>query len=299
MKKPQVFILLLLCCFSSRAQKDYSYSYDIQGLDVTLNKFFDHRGYSIVVHEYNVSLSEAICQDAKKKNGIKRKSRSIKITGFEDFPLIYHRSKPLKDGFENVATVFLYEQDSTATYIAFRGPKLDTVLYRQFITAYLNDMIKSGLYLQNSRADSIHFLDRKILLGEVCRFLGPRNVQCEHRGQINWSVHNTLEDAKNAALFQFYNTEAQNGKLISDESVLVTFEGEPTKARKVVWKIGGIGGYLAKEMDGSNKLGTYYIAVELGGKYIHAVMSHWSNDPLLENGLPPLLSEFMELKQSN
>ena len=297
MTKYLLVLLLFFCSYIANAQQDYSYIFDIQGLDVTVNQIYDYQGYSVVVHKYSVPLSEDICKDAKKKNGIKRKSTSIKIEGFESFPFIYSRIRQLDSGFNHVTTVFLQDEDNNALYISFTGMAFDTILYRNFLRAYANGMLSHGLFLDNSLADSIYFLDRKIILGPACKYQNPRSVQCIDRGQINWSVHTSLAHAKQTAQFQYNFTKSLKGKIVSEEVVPVLFEGERTAAKKVIWKVGGVSGYLAKELDGSNQLVVYYLALPLKGKFVHVVMSHWTNDQILENGLPPLLAEFMKLEE--
>jgi hypothetical protein len=64
----------------------------------------------------------------------------------------------------------------------------------------------------------------------------------------------------------------------------------------VIFKVRGISGFMAKELEGSNELVVYYIATKVREEYIHCVLSYWTNNRLTEGGLPPLLAEVMQLK---
>jgi hypothetical protein len=127
--------------------------------------------------------------------------------------------------------------------------------------------------------------------------MAPRNVQCPDKGQFNWSVHPDLEQAKQAMQFQYlFSIHGSLVKVMQEEDVEVVFEGSPTIAKRVIFKVRGISGFMAKELEGSNELVVYYIATKVREEYIHCVLSYWTNNRLTEGGLPPLLAEVMQLK---
>lgn len=146
--------------------------------------------------------------------------------------------------------------------------------------------------------DSINFAGRKIKLGTSCNWTNVNTVQCPSYGEMNWSVHKELEDAKNTVDQQFAITKSRNnGKVISEETVEIEFEGTETTAKKVIYDFTGITSVLVN-MSGGKTLTIYYVATEIRGNYVSCVLSFWNNDTITENGLAPLLEKVMKLKNN-
>ena len=57
--------------------------------------------------------------------------------------------------------------------------------------------------------DSISFAGRKIKLGSSCNWTDVNNIQCPYYGQMNWSTHKNLQDAKTTVEYQFEITKSQ------------------------------------------------------------------------------------------
>ena len=149
----------------------------------------------------------------------------------------------------------------------------------------------------NVKIDSINFAGRKIKLGNSCNWTNVNTVQCPYYGEMNWSVHKDLEDAKNTVEQQFSITKSRkNGKVISEEIVDIEFEGTETKAKKVIYDFTGLTSVLAS-MSGGKILTIFYVATEVRGNYVSCVLSFWNNDTITENGLAPLLEKVMKLKK--
>jgi hypothetical protein len=113
---------------------------------------------------------------------------------------------------------------------------------------------------------------------------------------MNWSSHKTLEAAK-AELedhFDFLNA-GQRGKITADELVDAVFEEQDVKVRKVIFDFTGVTSAVVG-MSGGKTLTIYMIAAPVRGKFVSAVISHWNNDGVNENGLPALAAEVMTLK---
>ena len=111
---------------------------------------------------------------------------------------------------------------------------------------------------------------------------------------MNWSIHRTLQDAKESVENQLNVTKSRKGgKVTSEETVDLTFEGVPTKAKKVVYDFTGLTSALAG-MSGGKSLTIYYIAENIRNKNVSCVMSFWNNDQInSETKLPALLKKFI------
>jgi len=65
--------------------------------------------------------------------------------------------------------------------------------------------------------------------------------QCPYYGQMNWSVHKTLDDASQSVTNQYNIIKVKKGgKIISEEFVDVIFEGTEGTAKKVVYDFKGL-----------------------------------------------------------
>ena len=123
----------------------------------------------------------------------------------------------------------------------------------------LNNEIPKSVYTP-LEIDSINFAGRKIALGKRCNWMGINNVQCPYYGQMNWSVHKTLESATQSSTDQYHIIQAKKrGKIISETWVDVIFEGTEVKARKVIYDFKGVTSILAS-MSGGKTLTIYFVA---------------------------------------
>ncbi|WP_126973226.1 hypothetical protein [Gynurincola endophyticus] len=173
--------------------------------------------------------------------------------------------------------------------------KTDNELQREFINLVRNNLIPSNVY-NKLQLDSINFAGRKILLGNSCAWMGVNNVQCRFYGQMNWSVHKTQESATQSVNNQYVSISAGNkGKIVSDTTVSVIFEGVETNARRIMYDFTGVTGLLAG-MSGGKNLTIYFVAAPVRDHYVSCVMSFWNNDQINAGGLSPLLEQIMKLR---
>ena len=160
----------------------------------------------------------------------------------------------------------------------------------------INNEIPKSVYAPLEIA-SINFAGRKITLGKSCHWMGINNVQCPYYGQINWSVHKTLDDASQSVTNQYNIIKVKRGgKIISEEFVDVIFEGTEVKAKKVVYDFKGVASLLVG-MSGGKTLTIYFVASPGRQNFVSCIMSFWNNDSVNPSGLPPLLEEVMKLKK--
>ena len=174
--------------------------------------------------------------------------------------------------------------------------KLNKDFEQKYANLIMKDEIPKEIF-EPMNIDSIDFAGRKIELGNECYWTSVNTVQCPYYGEMNWSVHKSLESAKNTIETQFYITKnKKGGKVISEAEVDVVFEGTETKARKIIYDFTGVKSLLAG-MSGGKTLTVYYVACEVRGNYVSCCMSFWNNDTITENGLAPLLEKVMQLKK--
>ena len=126
--------------------------------------------------------------------------------------------------------------------------------------------------------------------------MNVNSAQCPYRGQINWSIHKNLADAKRTNVYQLKKTLSKElGEVVFDDYVDVVFEGIATKARKLVFDFSNNPEFV-KATSNAKSMTIYYVAVKIRGHIIGCVLSHWDNDKIGKSGLPYLLNELMTLK---
>ena len=204
-----------------------------------------------------------------------------------------------KKNLMNHSSYYLVKQkDDLVTGVIFNYPQKilpnnDFEIY--FIDKFIKDQIPDSIY-HTFKMDSIRFVNRYLKLPNECRWMGVNNIQFSYNGQMNWSIHHSLESAQNSIESQFlYSSSLNQIKIHTDEYIPVVFENVRMRARKVVFKTKGLTKFLMLG-SGSADLIVYYVATKVGGRYVSCILSHWSNDKIGKNGLPYLLSQVMKLE---
>lgn len=161
------------------------------------------------------------------------------------------------------------------------------------------------LILKNKIPDSLisklfppelQFVGKRTTVDSRCRWMGSNVMQCVGFGEMNWSMHPTIQEAKLLSDYQFRLIASKKGVSIgTEELVPVIFEGVPVTARRYNYVFDGVKGFLLKHREGSKTLIVYFVVSEVRGRFVSCVMSYWTSD-YLENGLPPLLHQVMSLK---
>ncbi len=195
------------------------------------------------------------------------------------------------------STYYFVETSNGVNGIAFSAiNKRDKDLEKELLPLILNNQIPRSHY-EKLTVDSINFAGRKMKLGRSCRWMGVANMQCPSDGQMNWSIHATLEDAKLTTENQFQVIQSKKqGRVVSEEEVDVLFEGSEVKAKRVVYDFKGVTSLLAG-MSGGKTLTIYFVAAPVRQNFVSCVMSFWNNDEINPSGLPILLEQVMELKK--
>lgn len=296
MKK--LFIFILFFAFAKTfAQNDSIFS-RLQAINNNGLTFYNIDGYTITSQTLNYAFTEKGLKKVYRKYSIKKDEKKTKD---EQLPYnnyyVTNNEKITENLVQNNSYYFIENQEKRITIIQFSSiNKRD----KEFERTIVNPIIKKTIPKENYASmtiDSINFAGRKIKLGTSCNWTNVNTIQCPYYGEMNWSVHKDLEDAKNTVEQQFAITESRkNGKVISEETVDIEFEGTETKAKKVIYDFTGMTSILAS-MSGGKTLTIYYVATEVRGNYVSCVLSFWNNDTITENGLAPLLEKVMKLKK--
>lgn len=260
--------------------------------------FYNIDGYTITSETLNYPFTEKGLKKVYRKYSIKKDEKKTK-----DEQLLSNNYYVTNDNeiteklVQNNSYYFIENQEKRITIIQFSSiNKRDKEFEHTIVKSIIENTVPKENYASMT-IDSINFAGRKIKLGTSCNWTNVNTVQCPYYGEMNWSVHKDLEDAKNTVEQQFAITKSRkSGKVISEEMVDIVFEGTETKAKKVIYDFTGITSVLAS-MSGGKTLTIYYVATEVRGNYVSCVLSFWNNDTITENGLAPLLEKVMKLKK--
>ena len=295
--KKRFTIILLLAFTVSFAQNDSIFS-RLQAIHNNGTSFFNIDGYTITSQTLNYPFTEKGLKKVYRKYAIKKNEEKTKD---EQLPYnnyyVENADKITESLVQNNSYYFIENHEKRITIIQFSSiNKRDKEFERTLIKLIIEDKIPKENYAA-MKIDSINFAGRKIKLGTGCHWTNVNTVQCPYYGEMNWSVHKELEDAKNTVEQQFAITKSRkNGKVVSEAIVDIEFEGTETKAKKVIYDFTGLTSVLTS-MSGGKTLTIFYVATEVRGNYVSCVLSFWNNDTITENGLAPLLEEVMKLKE--
>jgi hypothetical protein len=298
MIKKFLTVLFLFICTISWAQDNPIFE-RIQAIHNNGTTFYNIDGYTVTSQTLNYPFTEKGLKKVFRKYAIKKDQIKTK-----DEQLPYQNYKVVSEDeitdsiVQNTAYYLLKNKEQRITIIQFSAiNKRDTDFEYSLIKSIIENTIPEENYA-SAIIDSINFAGRKIKLGSNCNWTNVNSVQCPYYGQMNWSVHKDLQDAKNTVNQQFEITKSRkNGKVLSEEMVDIIFEGTATTAKKVIYDFTGITSLLASA-SGGKTLTIYYVAAEVRGNSVSCVLSFWNNDTLTESGLAPLLEEVMQLKNN-
>jgi hypothetical protein len=290
--------LLVFICSSSVGQDNSNLFSRLQAISNSGTDFFNVDGIEIT--------SQSISSDFSKKSILKKfKKYSINENDLTSSDTLlnlanYYVSKTgeICPGTIQHASYYFIDNPgkgfTAITFVSFN--KKDRNFERNFVKLLYTDSIPKTIY-EPLQIDSINFAGRKIALGSSCKWMGINNVQCPSYGQMNWSVHKTLEDAISTVENQFNVINAKKGgKIVSVDTVNVIFESSETTAKKVIYDFKGVTSLLAG-MSGGKTLTIYFVAAPVKQNFVSCIMSFWNNDSVNPGGLPPLLERVMKLRQ--
>lgn len=288
--------LLLTSCFAFGQEKESLFS-RLNGIANSGIDFFNVDGIDITTQKVSAELTPKSISKKFKNLSVKEKeiTSADSALGFANFYVA--KSKTESEGITlNMNYYFFKNSDDKVVGISFIAiNKTDRELERKFVKLVKDNAIPETVY-SPLNIENINFAGRQVPLGSGCRWMGINNVQCPYWGQMNWSVHKTLEDASLSVNNQFTVIKAKkSGKVVSDTTATVIFEETETVAKKIVYDFTGVTSVLAG-MSGGKTLTVYFVAVPVRNNFVSCVMSFWNNDQINPSGLPPLLEQVMKLK---
>lgn len=264
---------------------------NFQGFTASLRKAqdFEGEGYDIFIRDYKWALDSKGVLKIKRKLKIKKE---LEVHFDSELKISVCKQTTKMLGANGYLHYYLIpvSADKTTVIAFHRLLNPDINLERQFVKLYMVNTIPSTVYA-NIETDSIDFVGRIIELGSACRWMRPHNVQCPNYGQVSWAIFDTLSLAEKFTDRHFEMTKQKRMvKVITEESILVKFEGVETKAKKVKLKF-KMPRFI---MGGSNELIAYYVTCFVRGKYVSCIMSQYTNDSA-KGTLAPLIAEVLTL----
>lgn len=298
MKKQFLTLITLLILSHSflYAQQNDSLFSRLQAISNSGLDFFNVDGIEITSQTINSEFSKKAILKKFKKLSIKESDLILADSSIHSQNYYVSKSEEIVPGtVQHSSYYFIENKSKQITAITFADiNKNDKAFEKKFVALILNDEIPKSIYTP-LEIDSINFAGRKIALGKSCHWMGINNVQCPYYGQMNWSVHKTLEDANNSVNNQYTVIKLKRGgKIVSEDTVNVIFEGTTVKAKKIVYDFKGVKSLLVG-MSGGKTLTIYFVAAPAKQNFVSCVMSFWNNDTVNPSGLPPLLEEVMKL----
>lgn len=291
------FVLFLLTTCNLFAQETKILE-RLVALDNNRKILYNIDGYSVTSEVFNYNFDEKGLKKVFKKHSIKDVDIKAKNDSIVTNNLVVHKTEKLNDKLtQRNSYYFVESNDKKIMVISFaKTSNEDFKMQKELTNLIINNKIPNSNFV-SMQTNQINFGNRQIELANSCYWTFLNTVQCPYFGEMNWSVHYSLEDAKESIENQLEMTKSRkNGKILSEEFIDVEFENIPTKAKKVIYDYTGLTGALAG-MSGGKTLTIYYVAEKVRENYMSCVMSFWNNDEINpETKLPPLLEKVMKIK---
>ncbi|MCV9929608.1 hypothetical protein OIU83_18245 [Flavobacterium sp. LS1R49] len=290
--------LIFLSSVLIYCQENDDFSKRLKAINTQTVAYYNVDGINFSNQTFNYEFSEKNLKKIYRKFSLKESDLKIKDDSLNYNNLYITKSVNVIDNINQINSYYFVEDKNKTISVFWFGyyNKIDKYFERKYINRILNHEIPKEVF-ESRTIDSIDFAGRKIKLGNNCYWTNINTIQCPYNGEMNWSVHKTMESAQQSISNQFNITKSQKtGKIISEEEIDVIFEGTETKAKKVIYDFTGLKSLLAG-MSGGKTLTIYYVANKVRGNYVSCCMSFWNNDTITENGLAPLLEEVMQIKK--
>ena len=292
------YLVLFLLTTCNLFAQEYKILERLVALDNNSKIWYNIDGYSITSEVFNYNFDEKGLKKIFKKHSIKEDDLKTKDDSISKNNIVVHKTERLNDKLtQRNSYYFVENSDKKITVIWFaKTSNEDFRMQRELTNLIIENKIPKSNFV-SMQTNQINFGNRQIELANSCYWTFLNTVQCPYFGEMNWSVHYSLEDAKESVENQLEMTKSRkSGKILSEEFVDVEFENIPTKAKKVIYDFTGLTGALAG-MSGGKSLTIYYVAEKVRENYMSCVMSFWNNDEINpETKLPPLLEKVMKIK---
>ncbi|MDU1889794.1 MAG: hypothetical protein E6767_03820 [Dysgonomonas sp.] len=260
------------------SQESYNLS-RLQGLrDKSGELQFEWSGYEILVTSVKGGISEKTINSVKKKYELTNTLAEFSENKLGINNIILETEAeiaPKSDVKISRICYLLRKTDKETTLILLQTlNQRDVLLEETFVKSYLKDHLEE--YITDVwSTTSISFVGRAVEIGPGCRWMGPRNINCDG-AQISWSTFPSFENANLDINTRIEANKYKGLKALSSEDVEVVFEGMPSLAHRVLY-----------EKENGHMLTVYYVVQEVRGQYVSCVMSNSGY------GLPSFFKNFM------
>lgn len=297
MKLLKYLSLFLFTTFAFSQEID-DYAKRLKAINNQTIIFYNVEGVNFSSQTFSNQFNEKGLKKLYRKYSIKDDDLKVRDESLTNNNFFITKTEKVAENLNQINSYYFVENQNKTVSIFWFGyfDKLDKEFERKYVNLILKDEIPKKVF-ETMTIDSIDFVGRKIKLGNNCYWTNVNTVQCPYNGEMNWSVHKTLESAKKSIQNQFNVTKnKKGGKVLSETEVEVIFEDIETKAKKVIYDITGVNSLLVG-VSGGKTLTIYYVATKVRENYVSCCMSFWNNDNIKESGLSPLLEEVMKLKK--
>ena len=266
--------------------------------------YYNIDGITISSQVINIPFSkENIC---KGLSSLKESVLSKSVIFLSQKNFVYEKIDTLCNKFLQYNTNYFIENEKGhITHIIYMSIDKQCAELQKTLTPLIVEKKIPETVFNKEFFNTLNFAGRKIDLGTyACRWTNVNCVQCNYRGEMNWSVHRDSLDAVKSVEQQRYitancNFKKGDAKAVIENEINIIFEGQPLKASRITYQLEGEIGKLLLNTGGGNtrSLIIYYVVAPVRNNYVSCVMSHWNNDFLEEeSGLPLLLGKVMQLK---
>jgi len=292
-------VLLFLFTYSVVGAQDDPIFDRLSAMENNDKVWYNIDGYSVTSEVFHDSFDEKGLKKLFKKHSIKdadvkNKNPNISFNNWTVF-----RQKKITDQiYQSHSYCFVENPNRTITLVWFiKNGTTDKNMEEYLVNAIIENKIPGENFVSRE-ISRINFAGKEIELGNNCYWTFLNTVQCPYFGEMNWSVHKTLEDAKETAENQLKIAKSRKGgKIISEEDIDIEFQDIPVKAKRLIYDFTGWKSVLAG-MSGGKTLTIYYVAEKVRRKNISCTMSFWNNDEIHpDSKLPPLLEKIIKVKE--
>ncbi len=318
MKLNRYLVLLLGCiwCFQSKSQdkpndiSDQAQLFrDFHGLVYSSGYYvFEGNGYSIMLlpvkkqaTQHNIdSVAKPYSDPYRYMWWVPGERAFLKTVGIKDKITSNYRdsSLPLPNKVNRSISYFKNEmtQEQRRYVLRTRGDQIldvfitkanqwDSAFVRKLLLSFYYDGIPKNI-VTPLQALTFDFISRDIALYPPGDWSEPHNLRV-NGDQLNWSIHNSFEEAAAETNFQLQTTLLKrDAKVLRQDTIAVIFEGAPVQATRIVFKVPGVG----YETRGQRELVAYYVTAPVRGRFVHCVLSHYNyelSDEALANCVIP------------
>jgi len=260
--------------------------------------------YFLHGHEYEIEINYFTTKDlmfSTKEGlvkflsaGLKKKSQRMDNVPWLPYP---NRISYTSDKLDTISLSFSrYIVPNTDSYVydinMLRYDTMDSILEKEIVYSIIKNGIKDSLFLTPG-PNMIEFAGRVIQIKNNFKWMAPDNIYCPSFGQMNWSVHSSIDKAMRARDLQIINnSDSKLAEILKKDTVAVVFEGSTMQALRITYKAKEPRIFWGK---GSKILLVYYIVAPVRGRFVTCVLSHY-DDQLVNGNVPPPLDNVMSLK---